>query len=66
MKPRSVQEAIDLVQWHESCKGAQRRKVALKQVRADPSSPEVDSPRGSVRRIESKPYVMEERLLQFS
>ena len=65
-KPHSVHEAIDLVQWHESCKGAQRRKVAVKQVRADPSSPEVDSPRGSVRRVDSKPYVTEERLLQFS
>ena len=65
-KPHSVQEAIDLVQWHESCKGAQRRKVAVKQVRADPSSPEVDSPRGNVRRVDSKPYVTEERLLQFS
>ena len=65
-KPRSVQEAIDLVQWHESCKGAQRRKVAVKQVRADPSSPEVNSPRESVRCVDSKPYVTEERLLQFS
>ena len=62
-KPRSVQEAIDLIQWHESCKGAQKRKVAFKQVSVDTS---VDDGVGSVRRVDSKHYVTEERLTQFS
>lgn len=61
-KPRSVQEAIDLIQWHESCKAEQRRKVAFKQVSVETP---VAGPDGTVRRVDIKHYVTEERLTQF-
>ena len=64
-KPRTVQEAIDLIQWHESCKGAQRKKIGLKQVSVEESGPGTKKSQPNVRRVDGKRFVTEEQLVQF-
>ena len=56
-KPRTVESALDLVQWHESCKN-QSKKLGVRQVSFD-TNQDVDN--ASVRRS----MVTEERLNQF-
>ena len=31
-KPRTVEEALDMIAWHECCKGSSGRKASLRQV----------------------------------
>ena len=67
-KPRSVQQAIDLVLWHESCRGAQKKRMGLRRVAAaeQEDQPMVQQKTGpQVRRINEKKFVTEERLFQF-
>ena len=64
-KPRTVQEAIDLIQWHESCKGTQRKKIGLKQVSVEEPGLGTKKPQPNVRRVDGKRFVTEEQLVQF-
>ena len=57
-KPRTVEAALDLIQWHESCRGIQRKRAGVRQV-----SSEMDG--ASISRVNGKAYVTEERLHQF-
>ena len=61
-KPRTVEEALDLIQWQESCKGIQKRRLGVRQLAVDYTSDDDELP---VRRINGKAYVTEERLNQF-
>ena len=61
-KPSSVEAALDLIQWHESCRAMQRRRASTRQVSAVPEE-EVEGP--SICRVSGKAYVTEERLNQF-
>ena len=60
-KPKSVEEALDLIRWHESCKGIQKRRVGVRQI-----VPEDTSAAGDllINRVGGKSYVTEERLNQ--
>ena len=62
-KPHTVEEAMDLIQWHESCKGATKKHGGIRQVAADCLA-EADSDL-SIRRVNGKASVTEERLSQF-
>ena len=57
-KPRTVEAALDLIKWHESCRGIQRKRAGVRQV-----SSEMDG--ASISRVNGKAYVTEERLHQF-
>ena len=57
-KPRTVEAALDLIQWHESCRGIQRKRAGVRQV-----SSETDG--ASISRVNGKAYVTEKRLHQF-
>ena len=61
-KPSSVEAALDLIQWHESCRAMQRRRASTRQVSAVPEE-EVEGP--SICRVSGKAYITEERLNQF-
>ena len=67
-KPRTVEKAIDLIQWHECCKDSVKKKSVLRQVGTE-DLPEVTTEDidddVSVRRINGKRFVTEERLNQF-
>ena len=60
-KPHSVEAALDLIQWHESCKGTQGRMAGLRQV----STHEDEHSEAVVRRTGGKTFITEERLNQF-
>ena len=64
-KPKSVQEAVDLIQWHESCHIAQRRRAGVRQVSQwdDPGSQ--GNSDLSIMRVGGKKFVDEDRLIQF-
>ena len=62
-KPPTVEAALDLVQWHESCRAIQRRRAGVRQVAAD--LPEEDTSDVSLRRTTGKTYITEDRLNQF-
>ena len=62
-KPNTVEETVDLIQWHESCKSVQKRKVGLRQVYF--SEAEEDESTAVVRRVNGGKFVTEERLNQF-
>ena len=61
-KPQTVEAALDLIQWHESCKGVQRKRAGVRQLSPKHSS---DNEGTNVRRVNGKAYVTEERLHQF-
>ena len=64
-KPHTVQGAIVLIQWHESCKGMQRKKIGLKQVSVEEPGLGTKKPQPNVRRVDGKRFVTEEQLVQF-
>ena len=57
-KPRTVEAALDLIQWHESCRNLQRKRAGVRQV----VGAQTDV---SVQRVHGKAYVTEERLNRF-
>ena len=59
-KPKSVREAVDMIAWHDCCKGASRRKSGIRQI-----SDYADIDDHSIRRINDKKAVTEERLNSF-
>ena len=60
-KPQTVELAMDLIQWHESCRGIQKKRTAVRQVTfEDEQERELE-----IRRMNGKSYVTEERLNQF-
>ena len=61
-KPRSVEAALVLIQWHESCRGVQRKGSGVRQLAITQGE---DDTITAVRRTNSKAYVTEERLHQF-
>ena len=66
-KPQTVEQALDMIQWHECCKGILKKKTTLRQVcRDDSSAEESDAEQEyEVRRVNGKRFVTEERLQQF-
>ena len=62
-KPRTVEMALDLIQWHESCRNLQRRKSGVRSLKAEPEAGQ--GPSASAYRVNGKNYVTEERLHQF-
>ena len=68
-KPKSVEEAIDLIKWHECCKGNLRRRTSIRQVMAgadlqeEPWDEVQDD--HEIRWVNGKRFVTEERLNQF-
>ena len=63
-KPRTIEEAIDLIQWHESCRGIQRRRPGVRRVDCQPED-EATGQSTVLNRIQGKNFVTEERLNQF-
>ena len=59
-KPRTIKEAMDLIQWHESCRGLQKKKAGVRQIIQDPGQEGV-----TLRRVNGKAAVTEDRLNQF-
>ena len=55
-RPQTVQQALDMIAWHESCRGGNRKKATVRQV--------VDAD-AEIRRTGSHRYVSEERLQHF-
>lgn len=66
-KPQTVEEALDMIQWHECCKSTLKKKTVLRQVCQDDSSAdESDADQEyEIRRVNGKRFVTEERLQQF-
>ena len=58
-RPQTVEHAIDLIQWHEACKGLHGFEASVRVVNTG------DEPKTSVRRLGGKSYVDEDRLIQF-
>lgn len=63
-RPNTVSEALDLIQWHESCRTSQKKRANLRQVVEEESSAEHPGTE-SVRRVNPKQFVTEERLQNF-
>lgn len=65
-RPVTVEQAIDMIQWHICCK-TQTKKVAVRQLTEidDGSFSETLDDDIEVRRVNGKRFVTEERLLQF-
>ena len=51
-KPRSVEAALDLIQWHESCRGVQRKRSGVRQLAITQGE---DDTMTAVRRTNSVP-----------
>ncbi len=69
-RPQTVEQAIDMIQWHECCKSSLKRKTLVRQVCVEyPSSSDEDDsepePAHEIRRVNMKRFVTEERLNQF-
>ena len=56
-KPKSVREAVDMIAWHDCCKGTSRKRSGIRQV--------ADTEEYDVRRVNDKKFVTEERLNSF-
>ena len=63
-KPKSVQEALDLMQWHETCQEVQKKKVGLRPLYF--SEAEQNKSSSAIRRVSGENFVTEEHLQQFS
>ena len=61
-RPASVEAALDLIQWHESCRSIQRRRTGIRQVSASAAEEAGDL---SLRRVGGKSFITEDRLNQF-
>ena len=61
-KPTTVEQALDMIQWHECCKGISRRKLNVRQVT---ETEEFEKEILNVNRVNGKRFVTEERLQQF-
>ncbi|CAG2190595.1 unnamed protein product [Mytilus edulis] len=61
-QPKSIDEALNMVMWHESCRSrsGKNRKSSIREVQFDSQCEEND-----IRRLHQKQYVTEERLNQF-
>ncbi|KAK3101153.1 hypothetical protein FSP39_001356 [Pinctada imbricata] len=59
-RPKTVDEAINLITWHRSCKRGLRSRKANKH-----SDDEDEDENTEIRRVNQKSYVTEERLQQF-
>ena len=63
--PRTVEDALDLVCLHESCKGFQKRRSGVRMLTMEDPDCEPDDQPTLVNRVNGKLYVTEERLNQF-
>ena len=63
-RPKTVEETLDLLQWHESCKGAMKKKVGVRKVGFSVDDEDLDED-VSTRRVGNKSYVTEDRMNQF-
>ena len=61
-KPTTVEQALDMIQWHECCKGISHRKLNVRQVT---ETEEFEKEILNVNRVNGKRFVTEERLQQF-
>ena len=66
-KPKSLEEAMDMIAWHECCKGNSRGRTFVRQtmVDSDLAEYEVAQEDTEIRRVSGKRYATEERLQQF-
>ena len=64
-RPRTVEDALDLVRLHESCKGFQKRRSGVRMLTMEDPDCEPDDQPTRVNRVNGKLYVTEERLNQF-
>ena len=63
-RPKTMEETINLVTWHTTCKNGLRSKNYVRQVETEKSS-DVIQDEMDVRRVGGKRFVTEERLNQF-
>ena len=64
--PKTMDEAVNLVTWHESCKSGLKGKHTIRHVSAETSTFEdVYDNDVEIRRLGGKRFVTEERLIQF-
>jgi hypothetical protein len=66
-KPSTLEEAIEMITWHDCCKGGTRKRTAVRQLTTDFQDDEQDSDNEDVdvRRVNSQRFVNEARLQQF-
>ncbi len=62
-KPRTMTEALNLIQWHESCKSSLKKKSHVRHVHMDNSDEDFEDT--NIRRLNQKRFVTEERLQSF-
>lgn len=62
-RPDTVSAALDLIQWHESCRSNQKRKSNIRQVISEGVEPSEEEE--AVRRVNPKQFVTEEKLQIF-
>ena len=61
-KPESVEAAMDLIKWHESCRILKKRKGNVRQIACENIS---ENDTVSICKVNGKSYVTEDRLNQF-
>ena len=66
-KPQSVEDALDMIAWHECCKNSSRKRGAVRQMHFDDSEIMTEEHESDIdiRRVNGRRFVTEERLNQF-
>jgi hypothetical protein len=66
-KPKTIQQALDMIEWYECCRQTNKRRNMVRQVGfVTDSETSIDSPPAEVRRMgDNRRWVTEERLQQF-
>ena len=63
-KPQTVQQAIDMISWHECCKISSGKRSSRRMISGENTLDDTEE-EVEVRRVNGKRFVTEERLQQF-
>ena len=65
-KPKTVEEALNAIEWYECCKTAQKRRTQIRNVTTrEERDSDAEENTADIRRFGGKHFVTEERLYQF-
>ena len=64
-RPKSIQQTLDMIAWHECCRGTARKRNIRKIAEEDNNNNNNNNARNDIRRTSGQRYVTEERLQHF-